>query len=130
VVDVVGGADLLHSVNSLRYGGRIALLGVLGKEDEPVSLTQPLLFGGKSSKLPPRMFRFSRFLFLDLYTDLSVVQGRLGGGSRDMMVELSAFAEKHQLHPPITQVFKFEEANKALDALREFTGVGKIVVEV
>ena len=52
VVDVVGGADLLHSVNSLRYGGRIALLGVLNKEDEPVSLTQPLLYGGKSSKLP------------------------------------------------------------------------------
>ena len=52
MVDVVGGADLLHSVNSLRYGGRIALLGVLNKEDEPVSLTQPLLYGGKSSKLP------------------------------------------------------------------------------
>ena len=58
------------------------------------------------------------------------VQGRLGGGSRDMMEELSAFAEKHQLHPPIAQVFKFEEADKALEALREFTGVGKIVVEV
>ena len=50
VVDVVGGADLLHSVTSLRYGGRVALLGVLDKEDAPVSLTQPLLYGGKSSK--------------------------------------------------------------------------------
>jgi len=51
VVDVVGGADLLHSVASLRYGGRVALLGLLDKEDEPVSLTQPLLYGGKTSKL-------------------------------------------------------------------------------
>jgi NADPH:quinone reductase-like Zn-dependent oxidoreductase len=51
VVDVVGGADLLHSVASLRYGGRIALLGLLDKEDKPVSLTQPLLYGGKTSKL-------------------------------------------------------------------------------
>lgn len=59
-----------------------------------------------------------------------IVQGRLGGGSRDMMVELSAFAEEHQLHPTIAQVFKFEDADKALDALREFSGVGKIVVEV
>jgi NADPH:quinone reductase-like Zn-dependent oxidoreductase len=50
VVDVAGGADLLHSVNSLRYGGRVALVGVLNKEDAPVSLTQPLLYGGKSSK--------------------------------------------------------------------------------
>jgi len=56
VVDVVGGADLLHSVTSLRYGGRIALLGVLNKEDEPVSLTQPLLYGGKSSE--SSSFRF------------------------------------------------------------------------
>jgi len=47
-----------------------------------------------------------------------------------MMEELCAFVEKHQLHPPIARVFKFEEADKALDALREFTGVGKIVVEV
>ena len=47
-----------------------------------------------------------------------------------MMVELSAFAEEHQLHPPVAQVFKFEEADNALGALREFTGVGKIVVEV
>jgi NADPH:quinone reductase-like Zn-dependent oxidoreductase len=47
-----------------------------------------------------------------------------------MMVELSAFAEKHQLHPPIAQVSEFEEADKALEALRESTGVGKIVVEV
>jgi hypothetical protein len=44
----------LHPVTSLRYGGRIALLGVLNKED--------------------------------------------------------------QLHPPIAQVFEFEEADKALDA--------------
>lgn len=50
VVDVVGGADLLHSVASLRYGGRIALLGLLDKEDGAVSLTQPLLYGGKTSE--------------------------------------------------------------------------------
>jgi D-arabinose 1-dehydrogenase-like Zn-dependent alcohol dehydrogenase len=65
-----------------------------------------------------------------LADNFATVHGRLGGGSYDMMVELSAFAEKHQLHPPIANVFEFEEADKALDALSEFTGVGKIVVEV
>jgi NADPH:quinone reductase-like Zn-dependent oxidoreductase len=65
-----------------------------------------------------------------LADNFATVQGRLGGGSYDMMVELSAFAEKHQLHPPIAQVFEFEEAVKALEALRESTGVGKTVVEV
>lgn len=49
-MDVVGGADLLHSVVSLRYGGRTTLVGLLDKEDKPVSLTQPLLYGAKTSK--------------------------------------------------------------------------------
>lgn len=46
-----------------------------------------------------------------------------------MCVELSGFAEKHNIHPPIAKTFKFEEADKAIDALRNFSGVGKIVVE-
>lgn len=46
-----------------------------------------------------------------------------------MSIELSEFMEKHQIHPPIAKVFKFEEADKAIDALRNFSGVGKIVVE-
>jgi D-arabinose 1-dehydrogenase-like Zn-dependent alcohol dehydrogenase len=46
-----------------------------------------------------------------------------------MGIELSEFIEKHQIHPPIAEVFKFEEADKAIDALRNFSGVGKIVIE-
>lgn len=44
--------------------------------------------------------------------------------------ELSGFIDKHQIHPPIAKVFKFEEALEAIDALRNFSGVGKIVIEV
>lgn len=47
-----------------------------------------------------------------------------------MGVELSEFIDKHQIHPPIAKVFKFEEASDAIDALRNFSGVGKIVIEV
>jgi D-arabinose 1-dehydrogenase-like Zn-dependent alcohol dehydrogenase len=47
-----------------------------------------------------------------------------------MCIELSEFAEKHHIHPPIAKTFKFEEADKAIEALRKFSGVGKIVVEV
>jgi NADPH:quinone reductase-like Zn-dependent oxidoreductase len=47
-----------------------------------------------------------------------------------MGVELSEFIDKHQIHPPIAKVFKFEETLEAIDALRNFSGVGKIVVEV
>lgn len=47
-----------------------------------------------------------------------------------MGIELSEFIDKHQIHPPIAKVFKFEEALEAINALRNFSGVGKIVVEV
>lgn len=50
VVDVVGGADLALSMESLRYGGRIGLVGILDKEDKPIAPTKPLLFGNKTSK--------------------------------------------------------------------------------
>jgi NADPH:quinone reductase-like Zn-dependent oxidoreductase len=50
VVEVVGGAGLAHSINSLRYGGRIGLVGILDKEDAPIAPTKPLLFGSKTSK--------------------------------------------------------------------------------
>lgn len=46
-----------------------------------------------------------------------------------MCVELSEIIEKHQIHPPIAKTFKFEEAHQAVDALRNFSGIGKIVVE-
>ena len=47
-----------------------------------------------------------------------------------MGVELSEFIDKHQIHPPIAKVLKFEEAVEAIDALRSFSGVGKIVIEI
>jgi NADPH:quinone reductase-like Zn-dependent oxidoreductase len=50
VVEVVGGAGLIDSINSVRYDGRVGLVGLLDKEDGAVAITRPLLFGGKTSK--------------------------------------------------------------------------------
>lgn len=47
-----------------------------------------------------------------------------------MSIELSDFIDKHQIHPSIAKIFKFEETVEAIDALRNFSGVGKIVIEV
>ena len=58
-----------------------------------------------------------------------LVRGQLGAGSRQMAEELSAFMEKHKLHPPIAETFEFEKTDKALDALVKFIGVGKIVIQ-
>ncbi|KAK6434214.1 hypothetical protein LTR95_009606 [Oleoguttula sp. CCFEE 5521] len=106
VVEVVGGAGLLDSVKAARFGGRISVIGILSGDDTPVALTQPLLYGAKT------------------------LQACFGAGSKEMAIELSTFAEKHQLHPPIAQVFEFEEADKAMEALRTLSGVGKIVIRV
>lgn len=50
VVEVVGGAGLIDSINSVRYDGRVGLVGILDREDGAVAITRPLLFGGKTSK--------------------------------------------------------------------------------
>ena len=50
VVEVVGGAGLIDSINSVRYDGRVGLIGLLDKEDGAVAITRPLLFGGKTSE--------------------------------------------------------------------------------
>jgi NADPH:quinone reductase-like Zn-dependent oxidoreductase len=47
-----------------------------------------------------------------------------------MARDFVAFIDHHDIHPPIAQVFGFEEGDKAIEALRKFTGVGKIVVKV
>lgn len=52
VIDVAGGSGLGQSIASLRRGGRVEVLGILDKEDEPVALTKPLLFGAKTGKYP------------------------------------------------------------------------------
>jgi NADPH:quinone reductase-like Zn-dependent oxidoreductase len=45
-----------------------------------------------------------------------------------MAIELSAFLDKHKLHPPIAQEFAFEDADEALKALDHLSSPGKIIV--
>lgn len=56
------------------------------------------------------------------------VIGQLGAGSRQLNEEMSVFLEKHDLHPPIAEVYEFEAADKALKALSSLKVPGKIVV--
>jgi len=47
-----------------------------------------------------------------------------------MSGELSAFMEKHELHPPVAQVFEWEQVPAALEALTTLSTPGKIVIKV
>jgi NADPH:quinone reductase-like Zn-dependent oxidoreductase len=60
--------------------------------------------------------------------DKDEVKGQLGASSREIHAELSAFMEKHGLHPPVAKVFEFEDAKEGLKALTTLTTPGKIVV--
>jgi len=107
VLDVVGAGSIEQTIKATRFGGFITILGLL--TDEPtkkVDVVQDLLYGSKT------------------------MRGQLGAGNKEMGEELSAFMEKHQLHPPIAELFEFEEAEKALKASKKLAKPGKIVVRV
>lgn len=46
-----------------------------------------------------------------------------------MSEELSAFLEKHELHPPVAATFEFKDAAKALKELDNISKPGKIIVK-
>lgn len=47
-----------------------------------------------------------------------------------MAAAVAAFVEKHQLHPPIAQVFDFDQAVEAFEAAAKLSAPGKIVVRI
>ena len=51
-------------------------------------------------------------------------------GPRDRFDEMASFYEKHQIHPVIDKVFKFEEAKEALKYLYSGSHFGKVIVRV
>ncbi|KAK3072659.1 hypothetical protein LTR53_006398 [Teratosphaeriaceae sp. CCFEE 6253] len=107
VADVVGADSIEQTIKATRFGGAIALLGLLSADPtRKVDIIQDLLFGAKT------------------------LRGQLGAGTRDQAIATSAFMEKHHLHPQIAQVFDFEQAKEALEATRKLSQPGKIVMRV
>lgn len=51
VADVVGTASIEQTIRSVRFGGMIAMLGMLSEDNEKaVSIMLPLLYGAKTCK--------------------------------------------------------------------------------
>jgi len=104
VVDVAGAGTIEQSLQASKQGGMVSVIGFL-TDSKPTDLIVPIILGAK------------------------VVRGILGV-SNVMLEKLGQLYEEHQLRPPIAKVFKWNEAREAYAALREFEGVGKIVIEV
>ena len=103
ILEVGGGKSLGQSMNAIKAGGTISVIGVLD---------------GFSSEIP---------VFQMLVKQI-VLRGILVGPRRALEDMIRAF-ERHKLHPVIDTVYSFDDAREAYDHL--YRGAfGKIVIRV
>lgn len=104
VVEVGGAGTLSKSIQAVRYGGRISLIGVLSGFAGEIN-PQPIL--GKSITLQ------------GIYV-----------GSREMFEAMNRAIAQAQLQPVIDRVFPFTEAKAAYQYLQSGSHFGKVVIQV
>lgn len=104
VVEVGGAGTLSKSIQTVRYGGRISLIGVLSGFAGEIN-PQPIL--GKSITLQ------------GIYV-----------GSREMFEAMNRAIAQAQLQPVIDRVFPFTEAKAAYQYLQSGSHFGKVVIQV
>jgi NADPH:quinone reductase-like Zn-dependent oxidoreductase len=102
VIEVGGAATLGKSMEAVRYGGRISLIGVLGGFDERVN---PWPIIAKSIS----------------------IQG-IYVGPRALFEAMNQALALHQLRPVIDRIFKWNEARDAFRHLESGRHFGKIVI--
>lgn len=102
VLEVGGPATLTEALRSVRFGGRIALIGFLS-----------------GSALPLDAIEFIRSL-----ATLHAVRV----GSRAMFRDLLRALEQYKLHPQIDRVFAFSDASEAFRYLLTGAHFGKVVI--
>ncbi|NJK49393.1 NAD(P)-dependent alcohol dehydrogenase [Candidatus Gracilibacteria bacterium] len=103
VVEVGGSQTLSKSLRAVRYGGKVALIGVLTGFAGDVSTVSIL-------------FKHIR------------VQG-IYVGSRDMFEQMNCAIAQNKLKPIIDRVFSFNEAKEALSYLESGKHFGKVVIK-
>ncbi len=104
VIEVGGPGTLQRSINAVRVGGNIALIGILTGMDGAVS--------------PTAMMRKSITL-RGIYV-----------GSRAMFSDMNKAISLHKLKPVIDETFAFEDAKNAYHRMRKASHFGKLVIDV
>jgi NADPH:quinone reductase-like Zn-dependent oxidoreductase len=104
VVEIGGPETLNRSIRACRFGGHIALIGVLTGTSGEVQTVQIL----------------RKAIRLDgIYV-----------GSRAMFADMLECIEKHQVRPVIDSVFSFDQAREAFRRIESGAHFGKIVIRV
>ncbi|KAF4618417.1 hypothetical protein G7Y89_g14887 [Cudoniella acicularis] len=103
VADVGGAGTLLQSLEAVRVGGTVSMIGFL-TVSEKVDIVPGLVFGAKTLK-------------------------GIRGNSKAMLERAIALIERNDLHPVIS-VYEWDEVKKAFGDLRRGNSVGKLVIKV
>jgi NADPH:quinone reductase-like Zn-dependent oxidoreductase len=103
VVEVGGAGTLQKSINAVKLGGHIAVIGVLARKGE----------------FNPTMILMKAIKMQGIFV-----------GSRVMFEEMNNFISENSLHPVIDKVFEFQEAREALKYMESGSHFGKVVVNI
>ncbi len=104
IVEVGGAKTLPQSVDGIRVGGEISLIGVLSGHVEDFMVT-------------PVLMRNVR------------IQGIIVG-NRDMFERMARAIETNDIHPAIDRVFEFDETHEALELMAEGGHFGNIAIRL
>ncbi|WP_315790077.1 NAD(P)-dependent alcohol dehydrogenase [Fischerella sp. JS2] len=104
VVEVGGAGTLPKSLQAVRIGGSISLIGVLS---------------GRGEQVDPLPILFKSLTVQGIYV-----------GSREIFEDMNQAITQHQTKPIIDRVFGFDEAQQAYAYLQSATHFGKVVIQV
>ncbi|MBW4565756.1 MAG: NAD(P)-dependent alcohol dehydrogenase [Mojavia pulchra JT2-VF2] len=104
VVEVGGVGTLPQSLQAVRIGGRVSLIGVLS---------------GRGSQIDPMPILFKSLTFQGIYV-----------GSRKMFEAMNQAIAQYQLQPIIDKIFPFTEAPEAYRYLKSAGHFGKVVIQI
>ncbi|WP_193200446.1 zinc-dependent alcohol dehydrogenase family protein [Nostoc sp. MG11] len=104
VVEVGGAGTLPKSLQAVRIGGSISLIGVLS---------------GRGNEIDPMPILFKSLTVQGIYV-----------GSREMFEAMNQAMQKYQIKPIIDRVFPFAEAPEAYRYLKSAAHFGKVVIQL
>jgi NADPH:quinone reductase-like Zn-dependent oxidoreductase len=103
IVEVGGAGTLPKSLQAVRIGGRVSLIGVLT---------------GTGSQIDPMPILFKSLTVQGIYV-----------GSREMFEAMNQALTQHQIKPIIDKIFLFAEAPAAYHYLKSAAHFGKVVIQ-
>ena len=103
VVEIGGTGTLENSLAAIRHGGHIAIIGYMAGVELGITVF-PLII--KNANLHG-----------------------IGTGNRDSYEAMMAFVEQHSIQPQISDVYAFNDADKAISAVADGAHFGKLVID-